>query len=47
MIVTYGLSNLDLYFSDLDDTVLVIYTNEITDDLILSIDEFSSISKSL
>ena len=39
MIVTYGLSNLDLYFSDLDDTVLVIYTNEITDDLILSIDD--------
>ena len=39
MIVTYGLSNLDLNFSDLEEIVLVIYTNEITDELILSIDE--------
>ena len=39
MIVTYGLSTLDLNFSDLDDVVLVIYTNDINDELILSIDE--------
>lgn len=39
MIVTYGLSTLDLNFRDLDDVVLVIYTNEITDELILSIDD--------
>jgi hypothetical protein len=39
MIVTYGLSSLDKFFSDLEDVVLVIYTNEITDELILSIDE--------
>lgn len=39
MIITYGLTSLDLYFSDLEEVVLVIYTNEITDELILSIDE--------
>jgi hypothetical protein len=39
MIVTYGLSSLDDFFSDLEDVVLVIYTNEISDELILSIDE--------
>jgi hypothetical protein len=39
MIVTYGLSNLDLNFSDLEDVVLIIYTNEISDELILSIDD--------
>jgi hypothetical protein len=39
MIVTYGLSSLDDYFSDLEDVVLVIYTNEISDELILAIDE--------
>jgi Leucine-rich repeat (LRR) protein len=39
MIVTYGLSTLDLNFSDLDDVVLIIYTNEISDEFILSIDD--------
>jgi hypothetical protein len=39
MIVTYGLSSLDKFFSDLEDVVLVIYTNEISDELILSVDE--------
>jgi hypothetical protein len=39
MIVTYGLSSLNEYFNDLEDVVLVIYTNEITDELILSVDE--------
>ena len=39
MIVTYGLCSLNLYFNDLEDVVLIIYTNEVTDELILSIDE--------